>query len=70
VISGAFYIGLGETFDENGLRAFAPGSVVVLPGSQPHFHSAQSGEYITQVSALGPLGMEYVSADDDPRNRA
>jgi quercetin dioxygenase-like cupin family protein len=68
VISGVFYIGLGETFDENCLQAFAPGSVIVLPGGQAHFHSAKSGEYITQVSAIGPLGLAYVDADDDPRN--
>ena len=70
VISGVFYIGLGETFDENGLTAFAPGSVIVLPGDQPHFHWARSGEYITQVSALGPLGIDYVDPANDPRSRA
>jgi quercetin dioxygenase-like cupin family protein len=69
VLSGVFYIGLGETFDENKLMAFAPGSVVVLPGNQPHFHWAKSGEYITQVSAIGPLGLVYVDAANDPRNR-
>ena len=68
VISGVFYIGLGETFDENRLSAFAPGSVIVLPGGQAHFHWAKSGEYVTQVSAIGPLGLEYVNAADDPRN--
>jgi quercetin dioxygenase-like cupin family protein len=60
VISGVFYIGLGEKFDESKLTAHAPGSVLVLPGGQAHFHWAKSGEYITQVSAIGPLGLEYV----------
>jgi len=69
VLSGVFYIGLGETFDENELMAFAPGSVVVLPGDQPHFHWAKSGHYITQVTAIGPLGLEYVHLSDDPRER-
>jgi quercetin dioxygenase-like cupin family protein len=69
VISGVFYIGLGEEFDESRLQAFAPGSVIVLPGDQPHFHRAKSGEYITQVSAIGPLGLEYVDAANDPRNK-
>jgi len=67
VISGIFYIGLGDVFDESRLLAFAPGSVVVLPGGQSHFHCAKSGEYVTQVSAMGPLGLDYVHADDDPR---
>jgi quercetin dioxygenase-like cupin family protein len=68
VISGVFYIGLGDQFDANKLQAFPPGSVVVLPGNTSHFHWAKSGEYITQVSALGPFGLEYLSAKDDPRN--
>jgi quercetin dioxygenase-like cupin family protein len=67
VISGVFYIGLGETFDETRLMAFAPGSVVVLPGDQPHFHWAKSGEYVSQVTAVGPLGLTYVAPADDPR---
>ena len=68
VMSGVFYIGLGEVFDENKLTAFAPGSVIVLPGDQPHFHWAKSGEYITQVSAVGPLGLGYIDSTDDPRS--
>jgi quercetin dioxygenase-like cupin family protein len=70
VISGVFYIGLGNVFDESKLSAFAPGSVVVVPGEQPHFHWAKSGEYITQVSAIGPLGLSYVDSANDPRRRA
>ncbi|HZC16417.1 MAG TPA: cupin domain-containing protein [Caulobacteraceae bacterium] len=70
VISGVFYIGLGETFDESRLTAFAPGSVIVLPGDQRHFHWARSGEYITQVTAIGPLGLDYVDPANDPRNHA
>ena len=49
VMSGVFYIGLGETW---------------------HFHWAKSGEYITQVSAIGPLGLEYHDDHDDPRLHA
>jgi quercetin dioxygenase-like cupin family protein len=70
VISGVFYIGLGETFDETKLVAHAPGSVVILPGGQPHFHWARSGEYITQVTAIGPLGLAYVDPVNDPREQA
>jgi len=68
VISGVFYIGLGDQFDADKLQAYPPGSVIVLPGNTHHFHWAKAGEYITQVTAIGPLGLEYVSAIDDPRN--
>ena len=67
VISGVLYIGRGESFDEEKLEAYPPGSVIVLPGNTSHFHWAKSGEYITQVQAIGPLGLEYVSEKDDPR---
>ena len=67
VISGVFYIGFGTVFDEAKLQAFAPGSIVILPGNTPHFHWAASGEYITQLSGSGPLGINYVDAKNDPR---
>jgi len=70
VISGVFYIGMGEEFDESRLVAHAPGTVLVLPAGTAHFHWARSGEYVAQVSAIGPLGLEYVSSSDDPRMRA
>jgi len=67
VMSGVFYIGLGERFDRNRLAAFPPGSIIVLPGNTSHFHWAKSGEYVTQVTAVGPLGIEYLDPGHDPR---
>jgi quercetin dioxygenase-like cupin family protein len=69
VISGVFYIGVGERFDGEKLEAYPPGAVIVLPGGTPHFHWARSGEYVTQVTAIGPLGLQYLNPDDDPRNQ-
>jgi quercetin dioxygenase-like cupin family protein len=69
VMSGVFYIGLGEQFDGDRVKAYPPGCLVILPGDTPHFHWAKSGEYITQVTAIGPLGLEYMHAADDPRNQ-
>jgi len=68
VIAGIFYIGLGDEFDAEKLQAYPPGAVLILPGGTSHFHWAKSGEYITQVTAIGPLGLEYINAKDDPRN--
>jgi hypothetical protein len=48
--------------------AYAPGAIVILPANTPHFHWAKSGEYTTQVSGVGPLGIKYIQAQDDPRN--
>jgi quercetin dioxygenase-like cupin family protein len=69
VISGVFYIALGETFDGDKVKAYPPGSVIVLPGDTWHFHWAKSGEYVTQITGIGPLGLEYRNLHDDPRHR-
>ena len=69
VISGIFYIGRGDTFDPEKLQAYPPGSIIILPGNTSHFHWAKSGEYITQVTAIGPLGLEYIDPQDDPRHQ-
>jgi len=67
VISGIFYIGMGDQFDAEKLVAYPPGTVIILPGNTSHFHWAKSGEYISQVTGMGPLGIEYVDSNNDPR---
>jgi quercetin dioxygenase-like cupin family protein len=69
VISGIFYIGIGKVFDPSKLKAYPPGSVIVLPANTPHFHWAMSGDYIAQIYAVGPLKMTYLNPTDDPRNK-
>ena len=36
VISGVFYIGLGDEFDPDKLQAYPPGAVIILPGDTSH----------------------------------
>jgi hypothetical protein len=43
-----------------------PGDVIVLAGTTFHLNGAKSGEDITQTTAMGPLGQEYLNAKDDP----
>ena len=69
VMSGVFYIDLGDQFDGDKVHAFPPGSVIVLPGNTSHFHFAKSAEYIMQVTAIGPLGLEYLNPGDDSRQQ-
>ena len=35
IISGVFYVGLGDHFDAEKLDAYPPGAVIVLPGGTP-----------------------------------
>ena len=53
VISGVFYIGLGDQFDGDKVQAFPPGSVIVLPGNTSHSHWAKSGEYVHRSRRSG-----------------
>jgi len=48
-------------------EGLSAGVRLVLPGDTWHFHWAKSGEYVTQVTAIGPLGLEYRDPADDPR---
>jgi succinate dehydrogenase flavin-adding protein (antitoxin of CptAB toxin-antitoxin module) len=63
-------IALGGKFDGDKVKAYPPGCVVILPRETPHFHWAKFGEYVTQVTAIGPLGLEDMNSKDDPRNRS
>ena len=67
-MSGTFSIGLGDQFDETKLVADLPGAVVVLPGETSHPHWVKSGEYVSQVTAIGPISLDDVSWQDDPRH--
>lgn len=66
-ISGVLQMSLGEALDGDKVEAYPPGSVIVLPGAAWHFHRAKSGEYVAQVSAIGPLCLERCDLRDDPR---
>lgn len=40
ILTGIFYVGLGDLFDAQQLQAYPPGSVIILPGNTSHFHWA------------------------------
>jgi len=67
-LSGVFYIGFGDKFDGDAVNAYPSGAVLVVPGNTWHFHRAKSSEYVTQITAIGPLGLEYADISNDPRH--
>ena len=69
VVSGTFYVGFGDVFNPDELKAFPPGSVVLVPGKASHFHWAKSGDYDVQVSGVGPTTAQYINPADDPRKK-
>lgn len=67
ILRGDWYIGLGETFDSTRLERYPAGSVYVVRAGIAHFHQAQSGETVFQITATGPTATNFVNPRDNPR---
>jgi quercetin dioxygenase-like cupin family protein len=60
VLSGTFYFGYGERFDEAAMKALPPGSVVTEPAGQPHFAWAKDDDVTLHVTGVGPTATRWV----------
>jgi len=69
VISGAFQVGMGDTFDAGKMNEFAPGSFAYLEPDVHHYAMAK-GESVIQLHGTGPWEIVYVNPTDDPRHVA
>lgn len=54
VISGTWYVGFGDKFDESKLIGLKPGSVYTEPAGVPHFVVVKDEGTIVQISGIGP----------------
>lgn len=54
VVSGTFYFGVGEQWDETKMKAYPPGSFVTEPPKMPHYSWAKDGEVVIQITGIGP----------------
>jgi len=61
VISGTWYIGWGDKFDESKLIVLPAGSFYTEPANAPHF-VATRGEVEIQITGWGPTAVNYVDA--------
>ena len=69
VLSGTFFIGLGEKFDQGSGQELPVGGFVAIPPKHPHFAWAGSQETIVQVHGIGPTDITFVNPADDPRKK-
>ena len=60
VLSGTYWSGVGELFDEGRLQAFPAGSFYVIPAGVPHFSAVLSGEVVFQEGGVGPSSHDLV----------
>jgi len=68
VISGTFYIGFGDKFDESKGQAVKAGGFVQAPKGVQHF-AWVTEETVIQLHGVGPGGITYVNSADDPRTK-
>jgi quercetin dioxygenase-like cupin family protein len=55
VLSGTFYVGYGDRFDEGAMKALPAGSAWVEPNEQAHYAWAKDGDVVLHVVGVGPL---------------
>jgi hypothetical protein len=68
VLTGAFYMGVGDKLDMQNSVALTAGSMMILQPKTNHFGWTKE-ETIVQLNGNGPWGVTYVNPKDDPRNQ-
>ncbi|MEX2153979.1 MAG: cupin domain-containing protein [Gemmatimonadaceae bacterium] len=69
VISGTFYVGMGEAFDVSKGTELPAGTFAALDPGMRHFAYTKT-ETVIQLHGVGPWSLVYVNPADDPRNKA
>ena len=69
VLSGVFFIGLGEKFDQGKGQQLPSGGFASIPPNHPHYAWAGGVETVVQVHGMGPTDLRFVNPEDDPRNK-
>ncbi|MBI3476547.1 MAG: cupin domain-containing protein [Acidobacteria bacterium] len=60
VIEGTWYVGQGTRFNSKELKAYPPGSFIVIPAGIAHFVEAKDGTVIVQLNGNGKFHTDYV----------
>jgi quercetin dioxygenase-like cupin family protein len=68
VLSGTFNVGMGDKLDAQKTAALGPGSVIIMQPKTNHFVWTKE-ETLVQLNGMGPWGITYVNASDDPRKK-
>ena len=69
VITGAFYVGMGDAFDASKANELPTGAFAALASGVRHFAFTR-GETVIQLHGVGPWGLTYVNPADDPRSKS
>lgn len=69
VLSGVFFIGLGEKLDQGKGQELPVGAFLSVPPNHPHYAWVGGSETIVQVHGVGPTDLRFVNPEDDPRKK-
>jgi len=68
VVSGTWYFGYGDQFDERRLKQLPQGSIYSEVAGQNHFAMTKE-PVIVEITGYGPSGVTYVDPSNDPSHR-
>jgi hypothetical protein len=68
VISGTLNMGMGDKLDRQKTKPLGPGSISIIQPKNNHFVWTKE-ETVVQLNGVGPWGITYVNAADDPRKK-
>ena len=63
VLSGTYWAGVGEVFDESRLVAYPAGTFYVIPAGIAHYSAVLEGEVLFQEAGVGPSRFDVIKAE-------
>lgn len=69
VISGTWYFGYGNQFNEAALKTLPAGSFYTEPPNANHFAMTRGEGVVIQITGMGPSSTTYVDPANDPARR-
>ena len=69
VLSGTFYLGVGDTLDERAATAMPAGGYFSMPARMHHYAFTRE-QTMVQLHGIGPWEIIYLDPADDPRQPA
>lgn len=67
VLSGKYYVGFGDKFDESTMKAGVTGAMFSEPAGAPHYGMTGDEGSIVAFYGLGPSRMTFLNKGDDVR---
>ncbi|MGY5812226.1 cupin domain-containing protein [Rhizobium sp. LEGMi198b] len=67
VLSGTFYVGFGNTYDETKLNALPAGGIYTEPANANHFGETRDEPALVAITGYGPSGTNYANPADAPK---